>query len=176
MDLDDSEKFIIEEAKRSHETSINSIKSYDTRIHQVIIISTGILTIVFTIATFFSVDYTFENITSKFLLFFGYFLSLTLIIICLIASLILCLKTFTISEYHITSPMLMWQGLSHYTQQQKNNFMNDLIAEIDYNTNENSIILNTLWDNYTKAIAFLASGIALIVLFVFFAILIRIGI
>lgn len=176
MNLDDSDKLIIEEAKRSHETSIDSIKAYDTRIHQIILITTGSLGLVFTITGFFSFNYTAEFITSKSVLFFGYFLTLAAIIICLITSLILCLKTFTISEYNIIQPLSMWNGLSSYTQSQKNNFMNDLIEEIDYNTTQNSEILDNLWDKYTKAIACLACGIALIALFILFGILIKIGI
>ena len=176
MDLEDSDKLIIEEAKRSHEISIDSIKSYDTRIHQIILISTGSLGLVFTIAGFFSLDYTIEFITLKLLLFLGYFLTLAAIIICLIISLILCFKTFTESEYNIIQPLNMWNGLSPYTNAQKNNFMNDLIEEIDYNITQNSEILYKLWDKYTKAIACLGCGIALIPLFIIFGILIKIGV
>jgi preprotein translocase subunit Sec61beta len=176
MDLDDSDKVIIEEARRSHKISVDSIISYDAKIHQIVILSTLILSAVFTIVGFFSLEYTIEKITSKIVLYFGFFISWVLIIICLIIALILCLKTYTISEYNTIRPLSLWQGLSSYTQTQKNNFMNELIEEIDYNTNENSEISNTLWDNYTKAIAFLACGIALMVLFILFAILIKIGI
>lgn len=174
MNLDDSDKAIIAEAKRSHEISTNLIKSYDTKIHQIIVLTTASLSVIFIIASFFGLEYHSEHITKNIILYFGYFTSLTAVLICLIFSLVLCLKTYTISKYSIISPIRLWRGLSSCKSKQK--FMNDLIEEIDYNTNKNSQILKNLWDYYTKSIAYLTIGIVLIILFIIFAILIKISI
>lgn len=174
MILDDSDKEILEDAKKSYDISISSISSYDTKIQQIIILSTTILALVFTIAGFFNVDYTTTTIFAKPLLYLGYFASLIAVVILLLISLILCLKTFTISEYHIISPINMWNGLSSYTDRKE--FMNDLIEEIDYNTKKNSEVLHDLWDKYTTAIALLGGGVGVTILLIMFTIFIKIGV
>lgn len=74
-------------------------------------------------------------------------------------------------EYRIISPLKMWNGLSSSPNQQQ--FMKDLIEEIDYTTMENARLLSSIWKKYKKAIAVLGSGICLTILLVFFSILIK---
>lgn len=173
MDLEDSDKKILEESGKSYDISRESIKSYDSKIQQILVISTGILAFIFTIGGFFSVEFIIENIEKNIILYFGYFASLISIFFLLIYSIILCLKTYTMLEYGIIRPLSLWNGLSTYTDKKK--FMNDLIEEIDYNTCENIKKSYDLWNNYTKAIALLGSGIGLQILLVIFAIFIKIA-
>ena len=171
MNFDDSDKIILDEARKSYDTSTESIKSYDSKIQKVVVLSTGILTFIFTIGGFFTVELTLEKIQNNILPYFGYFATLIGISILLIFSVILCLKAYTMPEYRIIQPIKMWDGLSNSKDQHQ--FMKDLIEEIDFETNENSNLLDDIWKIYTKAIAVLGSGIALTVLLVFFSIWIK---
>ena len=65
MDIDDSNKIILEEARKSYDISIESIKSYDSKIQQIVVISTGILAFIFTIGGFFSIEFTLEDIQNR---------------------------------------------------------------------------------------------------------------
>jgi len=172
MDLEDSDEVILDEARKSYDISMESIKSYDSKIQQIVILSTGILALIFTIGGFFSVEFVIENIQKNIILYFGYFATLVATLILLIYSVILCLKTYTMLEYRIIRPINLWNGLSTCTDQKK--FMHDLIEEIDHNTYGNIELSRALWDKYTKAIALLGSGIGLTILLVIFSIYIKI--
>jgi len=172
MNLEDSDKIILEESRKSYDNSMESIKSYDSKIQHIVILSTGILSFIFTIGGFFSVELTLENIQSNIILYIGYFATMIGIFILLVYSVILCLKTYTMPEYRIIRPIKMWEGLSNCSTTKE--FMKDLIEEIDHITYENSQLSYVLWDKYTKAIAVLASGIVLTILLVIFSICIKI--
>lgn len=172
MNFEDSDKIILDEARKSFDKSTESIKSYDSKIQQILTLSTGILAFIFTIGGFFSVELTLENIQNNVILYFGYFATLIGISILLIYSVILCLKSYTMLEYGIISPIKMWNGLSNCNNSKI--FMKDLIEEIDYITGKNEKLSKIIWDKYTKAIAILASGISLTILLVLFSILIKI--
>jgi hypothetical protein len=62
MDFEDSDKIILDEARKSYDISTESIKSYDSKIQQVIVLSTGILAFIFTVGGFFSVEISLQNI------------------------------------------------------------------------------------------------------------------
>lgn len=171
MNFEDSDKIILDEARKSYDISTESIKSYDSKIQQIVVLSTGILAFIFTIGGFFSVEFTLENIKNNIIPYFGYFATLIGISILLVYSVVLCLKAYTMPEYRIIRPINMWNGLSTAINQQK--FMKDLIEEIDHTTIENSQLLYSIWKKYTKAIAVLGSEISLTALLVFFSILIK---
>lgn len=174
MNKAEAYKIIYEEAKRSYGISIESIRAYDKKLQQMTILSTTGLGVFFLIAGFFNIDLSplnAQKIQLVSLLVAGYFFSFIGAILSFIIALLMCLKAYTISELSVMKPRDIKKGYDSHPRGSK--FFDELIDEIDYNFKVNSKIAGNLWYYYNESIALIAAGLAYMILFVIFCIVLK---
>lgn len=175
MNEEEANKLIYDEAKRSFDISIDSIRAYDGRVHQIIVLTTSSLGILFVIAGFLGLDF-FNMITSKFGNFpnipplevgcmFAFFSS----IVCFFIALIFCMKAYTSSKFRVLNPEYVKNGYESLSN--KNDFLDELIYQIGDEFKENSDILDDLYKHYTNSIISVSIGWTLLAIFTIISII-----
>lgn len=145
-------QIIYDEAKRSYDLTITSIKTYDTRIHHILILTTASISILFSISGYISANILIkENDFPSFIL-----LLISVSVLFFISSLILCLRSYNIPTIQLLEPKKVLDGYNELSNESI--FLEELIHQIDDNVMQNLKILGHLWENYSKAILLLVIG------------------
>jgi len=159
MEKEKAYNIIYDEAIRSHDITVDSIRTYDKRVHQITLLTTTSLGILFVVIGLSNFNYFSDfssRLQSDFFVVLGYILTFIAAIFSMIFALFFCLYAYIKSKIYTLEPKKVKYGYD--TLKNKKDFLGELILQIGDNCDSNSKVLKIIWDNYKRSIWSLGIG------------------